>query len=226
MKIEYNNTMYTDISDLDIDQIDFNLIDVEAAEEGFIQSLTRAAAAALASIAINTSQAGNVTANNKDVKVTQQDVSKTKLMGIKLGYDLVMLNEGFKSKPYYCTSGKKTIGYGFTDKKYVNAGEISEKDAKLVLIKYIFQCSKRVDQLGYKVKLTAHQRAVLIDMIYHFGFSAINNATDLRKAIDSGDSEAVRTQLRRWVNGRDGSGKMVQVTGLVNRQDRLVKLWH
>ena len=147
----------------------------------------------------------------------------------KIAFDLIALNEGFRSNVYTCTAGKKTIGYGFTSARLVNKGYISKAEADKVLNDYIDQCMRVVHQLDIKVKLTDNQKAVLCDMVYHFGSGAIMNAKDLLSAINSGNANNVKTQLMRWnkqrVRGKDGKITFKVVAGLTNRQSRLAQLW-
>ena len=147
----------------------------------------------------------------------------------KIAFDLIALNEGFRSNVYTCTAGKKTIGYGFTSARLVSKGYISKAEADKVLNDYIDQCMRVVHQLDIKVKLTDNQKAVLCDMVYHFGSGAIMNAKDLLNAINSGNANNVKTQLMRWnkqrVRGKDGKVTFKVVAGLTNRQSRLAQLW-
>ena len=146
----------------------------------------------------------------------------------KIAFDLIAKNEGFRSNVYKCTAGKETIGYGFTAKQYVSKKFMSKAEADKILETYVDACLKAVDGLDIKVHLTDNQRAVLADMIYHFGSGAINNAKDLLNAINSGDATRVKSQLMRWVKQKqikNGKVTYVTVAGLVNRQARLAQLW-
>ena len=151
-------------------------------------------------------------------------------------FNLIALNEGFKSKVYPCTAGKPPIGFGFTSERLVSKGTISRKEAEDTLHDYVDCCLKAVDRLPIRVPLTNNQKAVLADMVYHFGSTAILEAGDLLGAINSGNPDRVKTQLSRWVKQkkvkdgkivRDANGKPIYevVPGLVTRQERLVRLW-
>ncbi len=156
----------------------------------------------------------------------------------KVTFDTIARNEGFRSNVYRCSAGKLTIGYGFTAKQYVDMKYMSKADADKVLSTYVDACLTSVDSIkGITVTLNDNQKAVLADMIYHFGSGAIHNATDLIAAINSGDDTKVAAQLGRWnkQKKRDKDGKLVKdsngkqvyetVAGLTNRQARLVQLW-
>ena len=153
-----------------------------------------------------------------------------------VAFDLIARNEGYRANVYKCTAGKLTIGYGFTSKQYVQKKFMSKAEADGILHAYVDACLRSVNGLDIKVELTDNQKAVLADMVYHFGSGAIHNANDLLNAINSGNPDRVKAQLMRWVkqkkiaNGkivRDSNGKIVYetVSGLVNRQARLCQLW-
>ena len=105
---------------------------------------------------------------------------------------------------------------------------MSKAEADKILMAYVDSCLRSVEQLKLNVKLTDNQKAVMADMIYHFGSGAIHNASDLIRAINSGNSSNVKAQLMRWVKQKkvvNGKVTYVTVAGLVNRQARLAQLW-
>lgn len=154
-----------------------------------------------------------------------------------VAFDLIARNEGYRANVYKCTAGRLTIGYGFTSKKYISRKFMSKAEADKILHTYVDACLRSVEGLNIKVQLTDNQKAVLADMIYHFGSGAIYDANDLLAAVNSGNPDRVKAQLMRWTkqkkrdkNGnivRDSNGKIVYetVSGLVNRQARLCQLW-
>lgn len=146
----------------------------------------------------------------------------------------IKLNEGFKSKVYTCTAGKKTIGYGFTSKAIVAKGTITEEEATVVLRDYVAKCQAVVKRL-VKVQLTNNQEAVLIDFVYHFGSGAFAESTLLKK-LNAGHYDQVPAELAKWVKQKKiRNGKVVKVNGkiqyetvqgLVNRANRRIALWN
>lgn len=155
----------------------------------------------------------------------------------QVAFNLIARNEGFRASAYKCTAGVWSIGYGFTSKRLVDKRTISRAEADKILHSYVDACLRAVEQLDIRVELTDNQKAVLADMIYHFGSGTIHEAEDLLKAINSGNPNRVQTQLMRWTkqkrrdrNGRiikDANGRILyeNVAGLVTRQHRLCRLW-
>lgn len=151
-------------------------------------------------------------------------------------YEFIAQNEGFRGNVYDDTVGKKTIGYGFTDPELIRRGRMTQDEADEILRGYVIKSMGAVDKLPITAKLTDDQRIAMSDMVYHFGSPTIAKSPDLLRAINSGDPEAVRTQLMRWTRQKrmkdgkvvlDASGKPIydEVEGLRNRQQRLSDMW-
>ena len=144
-------------------------------------------------------------------------------------------NEGFKSKVYTCSAGKKTIGYGFTHPSLIARGKMTEAEADAALRWYISNY-RNVLKKYVKVTLTANQEAVLLDFIHHFGEYNFRTSTLLKK-LNKGNYNGIPYELSRWVyqtkvdkNGRpvrDAKGRIIKVKseGLVNRANRRIELW-
>lgn len=144
-------------------------------------------------------------------------------------------NEGFKSKVYTCSAGKKTIGYGFTHPFLLARGEMTEAEADAALRWYISEYRKVLKKY-VKVKLNTNQEAVLIDFIHQFGETQFRKST-LLKRLNRGDYRGIPCELSRWVyqkkldkNGRpmrDAKGRIIKVkiNGLINRANRRIELW-
>ena len=154
----------------------------------------------------------------------------------QIAYETIAGNEDFKDYVYNDTAGKPTIGYGFTRKDLVGRGKITKDEADEILRGYVVDSMNAVNRLPIKTPLNDNQRVVLSDMVYHFGSPTIAKSPDLLRAINSGNPEAVRTQLMRWTKQKrmkdgkvvlDASGKPIydEVRGLRNRQQRLRDMW-
>ena len=152
----------------------------------------------------------------------------------EVAVNFVKLNEGFRSAVYTCTAGKPTIGYGFTSKKYIAMGTMTEAQADTILRGYVEAC-KKVVRDAVKVRLTENQEAVLIDFVYHFGSGAFKNST-LLKVVNVGQFDKVPAELSKWVKQKKiRNGKIVKINGkiqyetvqgLVNRANRRIELWN
>jgi len=68
----------------------------------------------------------------------------------KKGLELIKSFEGLRLKPYYCSAGKLTIGYGHVIRKgenYPHEKAITEAEAENLLVKDVKHAEAVVDRL-------------------------------------------------------------------------------
>lgn len=109
-------------------------------------------------------------------------------------------HEGFRSKPYYCSEGKKTIGIGrnldakpFTEAERLiikNPENITKQEALFLLENDIIET---IDLLGNMVrcflKLDDERKYALIDMGFQMGVPAVCQFKKMLAAMEAGDFE-------------------------------------
>ena len=103
--------------------------------------------------------------------------------------------ESFMSKPYLCTAGKTTIGYGTN----LDAG-ISERTAERLLKEKVRQdiawlCNKSSNLTFNFRKLPYPVREVLVDMTYNIGRTGLKRFKKMNKAIAEGDYYTASKEL-------------------------------
>lgn len=88
--------------------------------------------------------------------------------------------EGFRSQPYICAGGVKTIGYGFTDKELTSRDYMSQEEAYRILVdKVVELCARvhvRMRYLGY-TDLTDAQYYALTSFTYNLGLGSLDQLT-------------------------------------------------
>lgn len=88
--------------------------------------------------------------------------------------------ESFSSKTYLDAKGVKTIGYGFTQSKYVNKGVITKQQADKILrdlvVGYYEQVCVILDKYGYK-NVPLHQLVALTSFTYNCGIGNLKMLT-------------------------------------------------
>lgn len=130
--------------------------------------------------------------------------------------------EGFKSKPYYCPSGKLTIGYGFTN---INRTVLTKKESDSILgLRYGKILRKLNKEVPKEVKLTEYQKAATVSLIYNIGFNAFSNST-LFKLIKKGDLVKAGEQIPLW-NKATVNGVKMELRGLTKRRKFEFNLWN
>jgi lysozyme len=90
---------------------------------------------------------------------------KRKIMLTKL-ISMLKRHEGFRSKPYYCTAGKLTIGYG----RNIQDNGITEEEALLMLTSDALIAERELCEIfdNFHV-LSVNRKIALIDMMFNLG---------------------------------------------------------
>lgn len=110
--------------------------------------------------------------------------------------DLVKRFEGLRLKPYLCSAGVPTIGYGHTGKNITLLTKpITKEQAELLLasdLRSFYEGTKMLCPNANERQLCA-----LTSFSYNVGLNAIKNST-LRKVFNKGDIKGAKIQLLRW----------------------------
>jgi lysozyme len=128
----------------------------------------------------------------------------------------LMLNEGYRPKPYRCSAGKLTIGHG---RNLEDVG-IDSDEARYLLDKDITRCIADLSTFPWFEGLDAGRTRALLDMRFQLGPSGFRGfkkmiaalerndfATAAREAADSkwASSDSPRRAAKNIVLLRDGS---------------------
>lgn len=142
----------------------------------------------------------------------------------KEGKDLITKWEGLRLKPYLCSAGVATIGYGST--RYENGKgvkltdpQITKERANELFELTIDKYEKAVFTLGPD-ELTQNQFNALVSFAYNLGVTALANSTLMRKVNANLNDPTIAAEFRKWVNA---GGKKVE--GLVNRREDEIKMY-
>lgn len=124
--------------------------------------------------------------------------------------------ESFRPKPYYCSAGKLTIGYGTLMKDLPEGTKsITEPEAYRLL-------KDRVTRDWYAlrplidVSLNVNQAAALLSLIYNIGITGFSTST-LRRKINKNDFEGASAEFPKW-NKETVGGRKRASKGLTNRR--------
>lgn len=106
--------------------------------------------------------------------------------------DLIKEDEGLRLKPYRCTAGKLTIGYG---RNLEDAG-ITEGEALHMLRRDLLRVTLQLDnRIGYFHNLSEVRRAVLINMAYNLGVNGLLRFKKMFGAIERKDWFAASREM-------------------------------
>jgi lysozyme len=133
------------------------------------------------------------------------------------GISLIKQFEGFSAKPYICSGGAKTIGYGAT--YYPNGlrvtmsdKAITEAQATTMLMNMLRTYEKSVDSFC-RDDINQNQFDALVAFAYNVGINALKNSTLLKKVNKNPQDVTIRNEFLKWnkANGR-------ALKGLTNRR--------
>ena len=132
--------------------------------------------------------------------------------------------EGFRSKPYKCSAGVDTIGYGqtyYADGKRVTLKDksIQEDEAEKLLMIEIKRIYSLLIQKFITVELPSNKMAAVIQFCYNLGMGRFQGST-LRKKINQNDFKAVPKEFIKW---NKANGKALR--GLTLRRNAEIQLW-
>jgi len=145
----------------------------------------------------------------------------------KKGLDLLKQLEGYRSKPYLCSAGVPTIGYGST--RYSNGvrvslrdPEISEAKAVEMLIFDVTAFEKDVAILTKSVILTQNKFDALVLFAYNVGSDididtipeGLGDSTLLKKVLKNPSDAGIAPEFMKWVHA---GGKISN--GLIKRRE-------
>ncbi len=113
----------------------------------------------------------------------------------ELATSLIKKHEGLRLKPYRCSVGKLTIGYG----RNLSDNGISDKEAGILLNHDIEEAIGYAKQLPFFTQLNPVRQAVIVDMIFNLGFPRFKL---FKKAIKAMELEQWNVAANEMLNSR------------------------
>ena len=103
-------------------------------------------------------------------------------MYIGIVSELIKKHEGLRLKPYKCTAGKLTIGYG----RNLEDMGITQEEAEQMLHNDIQNCYSECSKFSFWNKLNEARQAVLIDMCFNLGITRLKGFKKMLAALEVG----------------------------------------
>ena len=133
------------------------------------------------------------------------------------GYNLIKEFEGLRLKPYLCSAGVPTIGYGNTF--YENGTKVKLTDAPITKERAETLFKALADKFAVKVvplikkPITQNQFNALVSFAYNVGVTALQNSTLLKLVNNNPNDSNIAKEFLKW---NKAGGKVVN--GLTNRR--------
>lgn len=105
-------------------------------------------------------------------------------------------HEGFRSKPYLCTAGKATIGYG----RNLDDVGLRVSEASTMLKNDIAYASASAERFLDGVRLSEPRFSVVVNMAFNLGESRLFGFRKFKAALAKGDFDEAANQMlnSRW----------------------------
>ena len=97
--------------------------------------------------------------------------------------EMLQEHEGVRLRPYLCSSGKLTIGYG----RNLDDAGISDDEAFYMLSNDVDECMKDLAEFTWWWELNPARQSVLIDMRYNLGATGFRKFQKMIAALDDAD---------------------------------------
>jgi lysozyme len=112
--------------------------------------------------------------------------------------DQIKRHEGLKLKPYKCTAGKLTIGYG----RNLEDRGIDKDEAEQMLLRDMCEAEEKLFDKGLLDGLNDARKAVLINMCFQLGITGLLKFEKMIAAIDRKEWEVAAKEMlaSRWAN--------------------------
>ncbi len=113
-----------------------------------------------------------------------------------LATSLIKQHEGLRLKPYHCTEGKLTIGYG----RNLDDVGITESEAEYLLEQDMKASIVQASNFPFFAGLNEYRKAVIVDMIFNLGLSRFNQFKRMLNALQRHDYHQAATEMldSRW----------------------------
>lgn len=125
--------------------------------------------------------------------------------------------EGFSDKPYRCSAGRWTQGWGHTRGVLEHSPPISIDEAEVCLFDDISD-AERVIYDSVKVKLAQCEFDALVSFVFNIGADKFLKSSMLR-LLNEGDKQGASKEFEKWVHSKDPvTGETRVLKGLQDRR--------
>lgn len=141
------------------------------------------------------------------------------------GINLIKKVEGLKLKPYLCSAGVPTIGFGST--VYPNGIKVTMKDKEITELQAIeifrntIKSYENAVNTFIKSKINQNQFDALVCFCYNIGVGAFGKSTVVSRVNNNPNDKTIKDAFLMWVKANS-----VILNGLVNRRMAEIELYY
>lgn len=121
-------------------------------------------------------------------------------------------HEGLRLKPYRCTAGKLTIGYG----RNLEDNGISQEEAFYMLLHDIKEVEKDLDPFIPKdVTINEARYSVLVNMTFNLGINRILRFKKMWQALNKGDFDKAAEEMLDSLWARQVGNRSIELSEIM-----------
>jgi len=128
-------------------------------------------------------------------------------------YEMLKRHEGFRSKPYRCTAGKLTIGYGLN----LDAGITEEEASYLLETRVNTIVDDLIGLVDFWYKLTPARKDVLVNMAYNLGVPGLMKFKETLRLMREEDYESASDQMLKSLWAKQVPTRAKELSDLFRR---------
>jgi len=129
-----------------------------------------------------------------------------------IAYELLKKHEGLRLKPYRCTAGKLTIGYG----RNLEAVGIREDEATSMLINDIITYYELLHKrYGWFSELNRTRQAVCIDMAFNLGMKGFHSFKKTRYHLANHDFDLASKEMLKSIWAEQVGSRALELSKLM-----------
>ncbi len=128
-------------------------------------------------------------------------------------YEMLKRHEGFRGKPYRCTAGKLTIGYGLN----LDAGITEEEASYLLEMRVNTIVDDLIGLVDFWYKLTPVRKDVLVNMAYNLGVPGLMKFKETLRLMREEDYESASDQMLKSLWAKQVPTRAKELSDLFRR---------
>jgi len=154
----------------------------------------------------------------EEIKIVSDNKKFTTTQQYEIMCWVVKKSENYRANVYKCQSGKKTVGWGFTNVKSVKDIHHADEIFRDIINPLYNEVDKQYPNLTYL------QKAVITSLYYNTGNLNKIKQSDFSKALLKNDLKKAIKNFKSWNKVKVRKGKFIVSNGLVKRRSYESKL--
>lgn len=134
-------------------------------------------------------------------------------MYIQPAVELIKKHEGLRLKPYKCSAGKLTIGYG----RNLDDNGISASEAEALLFNDMQRCYAECVKFSFWNKLNEARQSVLLDMCYNLGINRMKKFKKMLSALEIGAYHRAAKEMLDSTWAKQVKGRATELSQIMEK---------